>query len=218
MKPRALDLFCGAGGASMGLHRAGFDVVGCDIRKQPRYPFRFVQANALNPPFRLADFGFIWASPPCQAFTVAAANHRAQGYEYPDHIAATRALLSDHPLTCMENVPRAPIRPDLKLDGWMFPELRTVRERWFELSWFQMGGRQGTPRGLNTKHGYICVVGSGTASWLWRRGVRYTVADYRHAMDINWMSRKELSQAVPPAYAEYIGRAALAYLGAKAAA
>lgn len=106
---------------------------------------------------------------------------------------------------------------DLKLDGWMFPELRVIRERWFELNLFVLAPPISRPAGLLTK-GYLSVIGSGTPPYMVARGIRQTVADCRRAMCIDWMSRAELSQAIPPAYAEFIGRAALAFLASERAA
>lgn len=130
-KYRALDLFCCAGGAGMGLHRAGFEVVGVDIENKTRYPFEFHQADALT--FPLDGFDFIWASPPCQAFTYAN-NIDAKG-KHLNLIPPIRArLAASGAVTCIENVPGAPIRADLVLDGTMFPELRVIRRRHFELN------------------------------------------------------------------------------------
>lgn len=212
--PTALVLYCGAGGACAGLHQAGFEVVGVDNRRQPRYPFTFVQADALSPPFHLADFDFIWASPPCQAYSVAAHNQRAKGKVYPDHIAPIRAMLKASGIPyAIENVPGAPLIHPIKLRGTMFPGLKVIRERWFETSWFMMQPpRVAEPRGLLINHGYVSVAGNGTQGWAYKMGLRWSTADMRRAMGIEWMSRNELSQAIPPAYAEFIGRAALRYL------
>lgn len=199
----------------MGLYRAGFDVIGIDIKPQPRYPFSFIRGDALRPPVDLARFDFVWASPPCQAFTSAGAFQRDHlGVEYPDHIEATRVMLAaTHGATCIENVPGAPIRVDLALDGTMFPGLRVIRRRHFELN-FRAPFALGFPsKGLVLHHGWSCVVGNGTCSWLFRRGVRNSIAREREAMGIDWMPKKSLSQAIPPAYSEFIGRAALRYLG-----
>lgn len=217
MKPRALDLFCGAGGASMGLHRAGFDVVGVDIKRQPRYPFAFVRADALRPPFDLGEFDLIWASPPCQAYTVAAHNERAAGKVYADLIVATRDMLAGAGrLTVIENVPGAPMKAHIVLDGTMFPSLKVIRRRHFETN-FRTPLRLGFPSAGLLLKGWCCVVGGGTGSWMWARGARQTAQQCRDAMGIDWMTRIELSQAIPPAYAEFIGRAALAHLQARAA-
>jgi DNA (cytosine-5)-methyltransferase 1 len=220
--PRALDLFCGAGGASAGLAAAGFDVVGIDIREQRSYvhPGRFIRADALAPPVDPREFDFIWASPPCQAFSSAAGFQRQHlGKRYPDLIAATRALLAaSGALTCIENVPQAPIRCDLALDGTMFRDLKVIRRRHFELNFpapFALGF---DARGHVLRHGWSCVVGNGTCSWLRKKGVRTRNADHRKAMGIDWMPRDRLSQAVPPAYAEFIGRAVLRQLDARRAA
>lgn len=139
-RPRALDLFCSAGGVSMGLHRAGFDVTGVDIRKQRRYPFRFVHADALD--FPLEGYDFIWASPPCQAFT--SLRHMPTAREHPNLIPETRARLVASSIPyCIENVEGAPLGESgylIMLCGTMFglgtsdgrAELR--RHRLFETS------------------------------------------------------------------------------------
>ena len=208
VKPRLLDLFCGAGGAAMGYHRAGFDVVGVDIKAQPRYPFEFVQADALdllgNPDnnfhfFLLETFDAIHASPPCQAYSKA---WQIRQGEHPDLIAQTRELLEATGLLyVIENVKGAPLRDPVMLEGQMFPELRTHRPRLFETNWplevpvmrlspprSAKMGRQ--PRGDE----WIQVVGHAKPA-----------AKAREAMGIDWMTRDELSEAIPPAYTELIG-------------
>lgn len=217
MRPLALDLFCGAGGAAMGLHRAGFDVVGVDIKRQPRYPFTFIQGDALAPPVDLGRFDLIWASPPCQAWTDGAAAREANGARYDRLIEPTRAMLAGHPFTVIENVMKAPIRPDFVLHGHMFEGLRVIRRRKFEVSWGGFALVPPLPRGL-LREGYVSVVGNGTPSGVREMGLpHYRADDLREAMGIDWMSRDELSQAIPPAYSEFIGRAALRYLNEKGA-
>lgn len=219
-RPLALDLFCGAGGASMGLHRAGFDVIGVDHRPQPRYPFAFVRADALRPPFNLAAFDFIWASPPCQAYSRSAHPQRLSGKEYPDLVSQTRRILktSGRPWV-IENVVGAPVHCHIKLDGTMFDGLRVVRERWFEVSgFFALSPPSARWRGICIHGGFYSVTGHDGSSRLRKAGgPKNTVAAWRKAMDIGWMSRDELTQAIPPAYAEFIGRAALAHRTERAA-
>ena len=199
-RPRLLDLFCGAGGAAMGYHRAGFDVVGVDIAPQPNYPFTFHQADAMTWP--LDGFDAIHASPPCQAYSVAAQSRRNAGHEYPDLLAATRDRLAATGIPwVIENVPGAPMRADIVLCGCQVG-LALRRERWFETSWFAFG--------LLTPHYHpgpvLSVVGHGTPSWVRRQlGYNPTIAQYRAAMGIGWMNRNELSLAIPPAYTEHVG-------------
>lgn len=214
MKLRALDLFCGAGGATKGLQRAGFHVTGVDIKPQPRYCGDiFIQTDALNPPVDMCGFDFAWASPPCQRHVRGLRNSPNYSREsHVDLIPQTRALLkASGVLFVIENVPGAPIRPDYRLNGTMFPPLRVIRERWFETSWraFPVGGNP--PRGMLAK-GFLSIAGTGIQKWCLDRGMRFNVADARAAMGIDWMTRKELSQAIPPAYSEFIGRAAIAQI------
>ena len=197
---RLLDLFCGAGGAAMGYYRAGFQVVGVDIVNQPHYPFQFIQADALT--FPLTGFDAIHASPPCQAYSMAAQFQRNAGKEYADLLAPTRQRLQQQPAPwVIENVPGAPMRPDYKLCGCHFG-LKLRRERWFETSW--RGFDMQPP--CNHTEPVPSVVGHGTPSWVRKKlGYNPTIHHYRDSMGIIWMNRNELSQAIPPAYTEYIG-------------
>jgi DNA (cytosine-5)-methyltransferase 1 len=200
VKPRLLDLFCGAGGCSVGYERAGFDVVGVDIEPQKHYPFEFVQADATE--FPLDGFDAIHASPPCQDHMQTPHRKHGTGWMLPH----TRARLLEQPAPwVIENVPGAPMRPDFKLCGCMFG-LDLRRQRWFETSWQHFDLR------LGCHHPYpvVSVVGNGTPTWVRHTfkahyGREPNIADYRAAMGIDWMNRNELSQAIPPAYTEHIG-------------
>ena len=198
---RLLDLFCCAGGAGMGYHLAGFDVVGVDIDPQPRYPFEFHQGDALK--YLLEhhhEFDAIHASPPCQAHTNC---QKLQGNTHPDYIRATRSALRliGKPYV-IENVPGAPLESPVEICGCNFPDLRTYRPRLFESN-VEIPARECRPHAARTtKMGrpprpgeYMHVVGNFSG-----------VALGREAMGIAWMNRDELREAIPPAYTEFIGR------------
>lgn len=199
---KCLDLFCGAGGAAMGLYRAGFDVVGVDIHKQPRYPFEFVQADALT--FPLDGFDFVWASPPCQAHT---ALRNITKRSYDDFIPRVRTLLfvGSAPFV-IENVVGAPLADPVMLCGMQFG-LKVYRHRLFESS-IPLGVPVHVPHNDNcrirkgiSRNGFISVAGDGGFG-CGKGGVQYA----RNAMGVTWTSRAELSQAIPPAYSEYLGK------------
>ena len=212
---RLLDLFCGAGGAAMGYHRAGFDeIVGVDIKPQPRYPFDFVQADAdkiaLDTiPTLFKEFipDAIHASPPCQAHS--ALRHLHPEKHYPCFLDSTRRrLIAWGRAWVIENVPGSPLRDPIQLCGSSFG-LRVRRHRLFEsnmrLSSLPCKHKeQGQP---------IDVSGTGGR----RRNRRpddhggntnkpRNIDEAHAAMGIDWMTRYELSQAIPPAYTEWIGR------------
>lgn len=204
MKPKCLDLFCGAGGASMGLHRAGFDVTGVDIKPQPRYPFRFIQGDALRPPVRLEDFDLVWASPPCQRYSICT----PAGYHerHPNLIDSVRTMLRPTRLHVIENVAgaRKVLRHPVKLCGSMFG-LPVWRHRYFEAN-FDLGLTS------PCNHSFVPVLVSGSPR---RNGDRTepSTERRREAMETPWMTRLEMDEAIPPAYSEHIGRYAMMALG-----
>ena len=213
MKPMLLDLFCGAGGAAMGYHRAGFEVVGVDIKPQKHYPFEFHQADALVYP--LEGFDAIHASPPCQHYSLATRAHPGLRDKYPDLVAVIRGKLggTNKPFV-IENVPQAPLLNPLMLCGTMFG-LRVKRHRLFECRppiYFPSASC--SCGNAKTKVGYhVQPSFARGARLLTVAGDNYCAEDGRIAMGIDWMTRKELSQAIPPAYTEFIGKQLLAVMG-----
>ena len=198
---RALDLFCGAGGAAVGLSRAGYEVVGVDIEPQPRYPFEFHCGDAMKWP--LDGFDLIWASPPCQRFSPATRFHPGVADGHPDLIEDVRARLAGSGAAwVIENVPQAPLRFPCVLCGLMFG-LRLYRHRAFECSKLILA--PGHP-----DHRWKCVaVGRkpNDEDFMTVAGHFSGLKQAGECMGIDWMIRRELAQAIPPAYAEWIGRA-----------
>ncbi|MGW4739007.1 DNA methylase [Nocardia xishanensis] len=209
-RPRLLDLYCCAGGAAMGYHRAGFDVVGVDIIHQPRYPFTFHRADAIE--FLTAhghEFDAIHASPPCQRYS--SLHALSPDSEYPDLVAATRAALDavGRPYV-IENVMPAPLdrARSITLCGAMFG-LRTYRHRRFE-------SRLRLSAPVEPEHRVRTATSRRRERWAagWNISVTGDVGRYvgPEAMGIDWMTGDELCQAIPPAYTQHVGAQLLAHL------
>lgn len=212
-KPRLLDLFCGAGGASVGYSRAGFEVVGIDLHPQPHYPFIFHRGDALDflrtvVRWEPREWDAVHASPPCQAYSKALKHLSG---EYPSLIEPGRELLEATGLPwVIENVPGSPLRRDFDLCGCYFdlPGLR--RPRWFETNW----GKDDATWTHHHEGLAINVDGHGTPGRVYRAGQPVpTQADRKAAMGVDWMNRNELAEAIPPAFTEYVGKQLMAHLG-----
>lgn len=207
MKPKLLDLFCGAGGAAMGYHRAGFEVIGVDNKPQPHYPFEFHQADALTYP--LEGYDAYHASPPCQAFTKYKNNRKDLPDRYPNLIPAVREHLGGETYV-MENVVGAPLKSPITLCGSMFG-LDIQRHRLFELTFpiltppcnHSMWQPNRFPGGRSRERGNARVLCRGTVE-IGRWNI--PLKTQNKAMGIDWMKLEELSEAIPPAYTEYIGK------------
>ncbi len=218
-RPLLIDLFCGAGGASVGYHRAGFDVVGVDLEPMPNYPFPFHQADALDVLESIQNGGHwlheigepdaIHASPPCQAHLkgLAAVNRKlGRDYDHPDLISQTRRLLHAAGVPyVIENVPGSPLQNPVRLCGSSF-DLDVRRHRLFECSFAllvpgcdhaRQRGDYWTsfrPNGKVIRSSVAQVYGQGADQHRWGE-----------AMGIDWMTTHELREAIPPAYTEHVG-------------
>ncbi len=205
MKPKLLDLFCGAGGASMGYYKAGFEVVGVDIKPQPHYPFEFYQADALTYP--LEGFDAYHASPPCQDYSVAI-KHLTGNNVYPRLIKDMEQRFMGK-LWVIENVIGAPIPVSPTLDGdyglmlcgTMLGLPKVRRHRLFLTS-------IPIPR---PEHDCSCkhkrVLNPYNTNSRKRDGIQHNaLSHYAEAMGIDWMKGDIIGEAIPPAYTEYIGK------------
>ena len=209
-RPRLLDLFCCQGGASRGYVDAGFDVVGVDIDPQPRYPFKFVQADAIEFFANHAHQFQAWhASPPCQEHTNA---QKIQGRFHLDLIPPTRRMFEEanayrmrngiEPVPyIIENVPGSPLVDPVELCGAMFG-LETYRHRLFETNWDLASQAHPVHVARTTKMGRAPVGGE----YMHIVGNFSGVDRGRKVMGMPWANRDGLREAIPPAYTQHIGR------------
>lgn len=238
---RLLDLFCGAGGAAVGYHRAGFtEIVGVDIKPQPRYPFTFVQADALEYVEQHGhEFDAIHASPPCQLYTAMRFMWNWNGDKHPDLVGPTReALIGVGCPWVIENVPPSPLRRCLILCGSQFGLGVEVNGEWYELRRHRVFESSVFLMGHNCRHREAVIGLYGDHAFNRRRhtkgserGQQFTAKtiglcgvvphgrtdklNFSHsiklqlgriAMDMPWAeSFREITEAIPPAYTEYIG-------------
>ena len=216
LRVKLLDLFCCAGGAAVGYHRAGFDVTGVDIDPQPNYPFTFVQADVLTLDLDwLSSFDVIHASPPCQSYSDLA-RRNGNGDQWPRLVEPVRDILqgTGKPYV-IENVEGAPLVDPVMLCGTMFPELRVLRHRLFESNVplvtpshgkhplvFTHDRRKAHFGKLDQNTSYVQVTGGGNC----------TMKNAREAMgNIDWMgTKRELNESIPPAYTQFLGAQLLA--------
>ena len=215
-KPKLLDLFCCAGGAGTGYAQAGFEVVGVDINRQANYPFPFIQADALTLDMKfMSTFDAIHASPPCQSYSDLAKRNR-NAHEWPRLIEPVRDVLVATGLPyIIENVEGAPLKNPIVLCGTMFKGLRVLRHRLFETNFPVLVPKHGPHPKVHTfdkrkshygktndMRDFVQVTGGGNC----------TIAAARDAMGIDWMTKGELNEAIPPAYTRLIGKQLIAYL------
>jgi len=237
-RPRLLDLYCGWGGAGVGYERAGFDVLGIDIQRC-RPPFPFIQADALEPPVDLRAFDVIHASPPCQHYSIMRNLPWLSGRDYPALIQPTRDMLVASGVPwIIENVagaathrcemctvPMGTAFPAISICG-LAMGLPTYRHRWFESNvalWnipHQRHPETIFPGGnLNRRYagsdgmtgGYVGSEGKSIVALLGHTS-GFGGKSAREAVGLEWMSRDQATQAIPPAYTQFIGEQLLSVI------
>lgn len=210
-KPLILDLYCCQGGASAGYVAAGFDVIGVDLNRQPRYPYSFMRASALDVlslPSLLKGWRVtaIHASPPCQGGTNA---QKIRGNAHPRLIAPTRELLDKTGLPyVIENVvPMVgaedvdPLKDPVMLCGVSFG-LKTYRHRLFETNWPLTAPEHVPHPQQQVKMGRPIVEGD-----FYQAVGNFSGVDIaRRDMKVQWMNRDGIRECIPPAYAEHVGK------------
>ena len=200
----------------MGYANAGFKVYGVDIKDQPNYPFTLTIDDALNLTEGVyKHFDLIHASPPCQAHSDL---QKQSKRDYTDLIGPVREMLiaTGKPYI-IENVDGAPLHTPITLCGTMFPGLRVIRHRLFESNLplvspeihpkhplvFTYDKRKKHYGKLNQNVHFVQVTGGGNCTW----------ENALDAMGIPWyMTKKEVNEAIPPAYTKFLGEQVLEYL------
>lgn len=208
-RPILLDLFCCQGGAGKGYDLAGFTVVGVDIEPQPRYPFAFIQADALEYlQHHGHEYDAIHASPPCQRYSALTKATKTSD-NHPDLIGPVRNLLvATNKPWVIENVPNSPLLNPIVLCGTMFPELRTFRHRLFESNVPLVAPPHPPhPKGMPKTGRQPNADG-----WMSLAGHFPNLPAARRAMGMEWGDTYGIAQAIPPAYTEYIGKQLIGWL------
>ncbi len=193
----------------MGLYRAGFDVTGVDIKPQPHYPFKFILGDAVT--VDLDGYDAYWASPPCQGYSITKNiwNHKEHPLLIP--VIRERLTATGKPFI-IENVVGAPLDYSILLCGLMF-QIKVLRHRLFETNFYAM--QPGHPYHRNIeigKNGFCCVVAHSAVKCNSNYQYPNKKDLWEDAMGIDWMTKYELTQAIPPAYSEFLGNQLMKYL------
>ena len=215
---KALDLFCGGGGAAIGMRWAGFEVVGIDIQVHRNYPGHFIQGDALNPPVDIMDFDLVWSSPPCQAHSFASKFGDNDWERHPNLIPETRELLKGHPYSVIENVPGAPLRHNVVLTGKSVGLERLERRRHFECSFMMFYPKPERLERWKWEQGIAGTITKSmcSSSHFYHRKanglpgrIPNTVAKGIMGIPVIYkMTNAEIGEAVAPPMAEFIAREA----------